>query len=228
MGTLDRLEIRPPKFKHAAKLLALEAFLLPASCFAAFEAERLSVRLAGILGILFFGVGGVAALYVILKRTWSFAITNEGIEINGNTLGYQVSKVPWQDIEDVGIATVRKQKMVGIRLSSYDSYLASRGVSLGKDYGVGVILGAMKVADVANVAALIPDAGPVDYLKDIPDHLEVKKSLKPWRGAKGIVGLLQGNRMSTGYDLAFGWNDLDRSPQASVDLVREQWRARQG
>lgn len=219
----DRIEIQPPKLKIALKFLALEAFLVPASIFALLAGERLLVRLAGMVGVLFFGLGGVIALCAILTRKWSFAITDDGIEVNTAKFGYRVAHIPWRDVEAVGLATVAGQTMVGVRLLSCDAFLRSRLSSGRADYGVAALIALLRATRLVGVAHAVPDAKPLDLVADGLDNT-VGADLKAWDGVRNAAALLQGNREKCGYEVAFPWSDLDRPPQAVVTLIEERWR----
>jgi hypothetical protein len=221
----ERIEIRPPKLMKVARFLALEVFLVPACVYAMLSGDRIEIRLFGLIGVAFFGLGGLCALYMMLSRTWSFALTDEGIQINGNSLGYKGSLIPWQDVEQVGIASVRGQKMVGIRLGSYERFLQSRRVSASHDYGVMILIGFLRSIGLASRTALVPDAEPREYAKSLHEKRETQEALKPWRGARSAADLLRGNRASCSFDVTFSWSDLDRAPQAMVDLITEHWQA---
>jgi hypothetical protein len=54
---------------------------------------------------------------------------------------------------------------------------------------------------------------------------ETGEALKPYSDAKDAIDLLKANRATCGYDLAFAWSDIDRRPQAMVELIYERWQA---
>ncbi len=76
--------------------------------------------LGGLLAVAFFGVGGVlCGLFVARRGLSQLALTPAGIEL---TVG---GRFPWGDIEAVGTVRLYRNKLLGIRLKSYDGYLAS-------------------------------------------------------------------------------------------------------
>ena len=175
-----RIEVRPPKRKNVVKFVALEAQFIPLCLFCVIEPDEVFVRIVGIVGLLFFGVGGLLALYSMLARRWSFAVSDAGIEINGNNLpliGSRPGLIAWHDVETVGLADISGQRMVGVRLLTPDAYLTSGGVSMSS------------------------------------------------RQNRARRRLMQANRSLCGYDLAFAWSELDRSPNDTVDLLTRTWRA---
>jgi hypothetical protein len=165
---------------------------------------------------VFFGLGGLAGLYSTLSRSWSFALTHDGIEVNGNNFGYKVTLIPWDDVDLIGIATIHRREAVGIRLSSYDRYLASRGATASNDYGVWPLVWLIRVTRLISATAVAgraarPGAGG-------------GPALESWLGARDIAGILRGNRAACGYDIVFGWSSLDRAPRAMVQAIEDYRR----
>ncbi len=76
--------------------------------------------LVGLLAVALFGGGGVlSGLFVARRGLSHLTLTPAGIEpATGGML-------PWEDIEAVGTARVETTKLLGVRLKSYDRYLAS-------------------------------------------------------------------------------------------------------
>lgn len=81
--------------------------------------------LGGLLNVALFGGGGVLlARFVARRGLWALTLTPAGIELATGGL------LPWEDIEAVGTVRFKldktnKIKLLGIRLRSYDRYLAS-------------------------------------------------------------------------------------------------------
>ena len=114
--TLERLEIHPPKIKHLITFMALEALLLPMCAFCAFGIDSLRAHLIGYIGLVFFGVGGAFGILGILRRSWSFALTAQGIEFAARDPKAPPRLVLWTQIEEMGVFSIKGSKMVGIRL----------------------------------------------------------------------------------------------------------------
>ena len=117
MARRDRFVVRPRWW-----LLALTA----AGCLGFTAVGLMAIAsgevfgiLVGLLGVAFFGGGGVLlALFVARRGLSQLTLTPAGIELATGGL------VPWEDIEAVGTVRV-ETKLLGIRLNRYDRYLAS-------------------------------------------------------------------------------------------------------
>jgi hypothetical protein len=216
------VKIRPPKLK-LIMLVGAGALLALGCAFLLINGHKATDRLTGLLGVVFFGSLSAILVYITLKRSWSFALNDAGIEINN--LKYKASFVPWRDVEAVGLATILDKKMVGIRLASYDAFLASRGLSPSQDHPANRVIWLSRIAGFVNMARLIPDDNVIKYANDLNEMHETGEALKPYSDAKDATDLLKTNRATCGYDLAFAWSDIDRRPQAMVELIYERWQA---
>jgi hypothetical protein len=111
----DRFVVRPRPWVLALYALGCAAFA-GIGLFMVFDDDA---RIIGLAGLVFFGIGGFAALPRLVRP--ALVLTPQGIELTSGGL------IPWEDIQDVGIARMsRGTKALGIRLSRTDRYLASR------------------------------------------------------------------------------------------------------
>lgn len=168
---------------------------------------------AGLLVLLFFGVGGAYAIPKALRRKVTMVLSPEGIEL---TYAEGVAIVPWPDIERIGVVIVGPKlagtKMVGIRLKSYDGFLNEMSPELAAFSLKG--LSYLKLA--AKAATSVDAPGGVG--------LWVKAAGEPLESFGDVGSLAQAlkwTRDNYGYDLAFAWSELDRPPDQFVRLLEE-------
>ncbi|TFD49141.1 hypothetical protein E3T55_11760 [Cryobacterium frigoriphilum] len=72
-----------------------------------------------VAAIVFFGGGGIFFLIKAPRAGAVLVMTLDGFTV------WSGGFVPWVDLESVGIARASRAKVVGFRLRSYDSYIAS-------------------------------------------------------------------------------------------------------
>lgn len=162
-----------------------------------------------VVGVAFFGLGGMWALARQLGTGHSLVLTPEGLRPVAGGL------VPWQDIERVGVGTIaRATTVIGLRLTSYDAYIASlsptqvrralRGQSTARSFGS--VVGSSRGARGAGAS-----------LANIPD------------ARHGMAGALAWARdHSAGFDLSFSpllFRGAAAQVAATIDRYREAWMA---
>jgi hypothetical protein len=169
--------------------------------------------ITGFLAVVFFGGGGLYAILKILHRPVSMVLTSEGIE---QRYAEGSAYIPWSDVEKVGIFSIFANKIVGIRLNSYDSYLDRMSPSL---------------ADfmTKNLPYLKLMVGAISLL-EIPESVSIWSKLKGSDASKvlssfGKVGnlaqALLWTRNHYGYDIAFSWTEIDRPAADFVTLLNK-------
>ena len=200
----ERDEIRPNRGIQFLKMIGLMAFLVPASGFAMISADSILTRAVGAFGLAFFGGGGAFALWSMTRTPWTLALAPDALEVRVED---SIARIPWDDIEAVGLAHVSGQKMPSVRLVRYDSYIASFSPEAAQEFERR--WGVMKwFARAATVLTLTP-------------------SLAGHAGSSSITDAMRANRALTGgYDLSFAWNQLDRPPAKFAAFLEEEWRRR--
>ena len=152
-----------------------------------------------VITILFFGVGGLWMLVKLRRVKAVLVLTPDGIHPVSGGL------IPWADVEAVGTCRVSGTKLVGIRLSRYNSYIASltpQQVSLALHTG--------KAARMFGVVAPLmgPDGAEALELAGMP------------RASEGIAGQLAWARhQADGYDLTFSPLLFDRRAARVVEEI---------
>jgi hypothetical protein len=202
----ERVEIRPNRLASALKFMLLLAFLVPACGYALIAAEGFIMKAVGGLGLLFFGGGGAVALLGIARTPWTLAFTRDALEVRVETI---ITRISWNDIEAVGLANVSGQKMPSLRLMTYDNYIAS----------------------------LSPDAvcvfekrwGAMKWMAGATMALAGEARLADHASASSVADVMRANRaLTSGYDISFAWNQLDRPAAKFVVFLEQEWMARRG
>jgi hypothetical protein len=176
--------------------------LIPASAAALIFGGDLTARAGGLLGLAFFGGGGIYALRAMARTPWTIAFARDALEIR---VEQYVSRIPWADIEAVGLITVAGQRMPAIRLSRYDRFLASFSPEAARAYTKR--LSWLRWAARATQIAFAHSG--------LGGHAEAHR----------IEDFLRANRAMTGYDLSFSWNQLDRPARRFAEFLDREWRA---
>jgi hypothetical protein len=171
--------------------------------------------LAGLLSIAF-GIAGLWCVPRAWRRDTSMVLTGEGLKqrySQGSTL------IPWTDVERISVMRMRSaitnQKMVGIRLKSYDRYLNDMSPELAKFAMRG--LRAMKL--FARGASMVKVHGGVGLWL-----AGAQRPLKSFGKVGSLAEAMMWSREQFGYDVAFAWGDLDRSPEEFVALLEDYRR----
>jgi hypothetical protein len=201
----EAIEIRPKAGRNALLLgLACAAFTA-AGVYLVVGGEDV---FAGLLAIVFFGGGGAWATPKIARRSVTLALTPTHLE---QRFAEGSVRIPWSDVESVGIVNISSAKMVGIRLAAYDGYLESMSPAL-----AAAITRRLPVAKMVAQAASLLDApeGAKLILKGGPE------ALKSVAEVRDLAGALLWSRTHFGYDLTLTWAELDRPRDAFVALLR--------
>lgn len=208
--TTQTLEIRPKAKKNAILVAICCALFSILGLWMVFSGKGV---FAGLLTIVFFGGGGFYAIPKMLRRQVSMALTPEGIEqryAEGNAY------IPWTDVEKVGIISMFSNKMVGIRLKSYDRYLERMSPSLAEF----TIKNLPYVKLLARATYLLDVPTSVDVWSKLEGH-DVSGGLKSFGKVGDLAEALLWARNQYGYDIALSWVELDRSATDFVALLDE-------
>ena len=210
----DRFEVRP-KAKHNAILLAVGcgSFTL-AGLWMVVESQNTGEILAGILAVVFFGGGGVLAIPRLIRRSVSMVLTHPGIE---QITLYGTATIHWKDIEKIGLANQSGARLVGIRLKTYDGYLANMSPEL-----AGAIARSLPAFKLLTNAALLVEIASGQLWSSL-DGWDTARTLKDFGKVSSLAQALFWSRKTVGYDITFSWADLDRSPDKFAGLL-EQYR----
>ena len=202
----ERVEIRPSRGRNFMKMIGLMALLVPASAFAMIDADNLVIKAVGALGVVFFGGGGAFALWSMTRTPWTLALAPDALEVRAEDY---IARIPWRDIEKVGLANVSGQKMPSIRLANYDNYLAS--LSPEATHAFERRWGAMKWMTRATMV------------------LTIAPGLSGHASSNSIADAMRANRALTdGYDMGFAWTQIDRPAAKFAAFLEDEWRRRRG
>lgn len=169
--------------------------------------------LGSLLAFVFFGIGGLIAVPKIFRRKVSMALAPDGlhqITIYGSVV------VPWSDIEQVGIATIFGTRMLGIRLKTYDNYLANMSPELARMLTKSMPFLKM----LAGLASLLPVPVYLDLWSQLQGKGDVKSALKGFGAVGNLASMLMWVRKTCGYDITMGWADFDRPAKELVKLIQ--------
>src|SRR5258708_6613922 len=108
----ERTEIRPSRVSNVLKMIVLMSLLVPASGAAMIYADEIVMKAVGALGLAFFGGGGAFALWSMTRTPWTLALAADALEVRVQDF---IARIPWRDIEAVGLAHVSGQTMPSIR-----------------------------------------------------------------------------------------------------------------
>lgn len=194
---MDRVEVRPRLWLLGTALVGALGFSALGLAMVVYGDPFAIVF--GLVTVLFFGGGMTFAMLLSARRRFvSITLTPLGIEVNGGL-------VPWEDVAAVGVVKA-STKLLGIRLTSYDRYLASMtsAAQIGSEEHVRWFS-----RPVAAIDGLLPGAGLAKYA----------------RTASSLERGLRWNRRNFGWDLTFSPVMLDR-PLISFVAFVEDYRHR--
>jgi hypothetical protein len=122
------IEIHPKATRNAIKLGFLCAIMTFYSV-GLFEGKNPKGTLIGLIGILFFGGGGSYGILRILRRRVPLILTSEHLE---QRYPEGSAYIRWRDVEKIGAVSLSHNKMVGIRLKTYNPYFSQMSYTLTK------------------------------------------------------------------------------------------------
>jgi hypothetical protein len=211
----DSLEVRP-KARRNSVLLALGCLVFTLGGLWMIVEGEGKDNLAGLLCVVFFGGGGLYAVPKMLRRDVSMVLTPRGIE--QHTL-WGVAHVLWKDVERIGVVSQFGNKMVGVRLSTYDNYLADMSPKLAETMTRS--LPYFKL--LTRATSLLDAPAAVQLWSKLEGHEDPSEALKDFGHVGDLAGMYLWSRKNCGYYIMFTWADRDRSAERFVDLL-EQYR----
>jgi hypothetical protein len=223
MNPKDPITIRPNRLDNAMKTLVPEALVLSASIASILYGD-IVVKVIG-FALLLFGMGGIFSLIAIVRRDWSLALTESGIEMN--TL-FGRSFVQWENIEEINVIKIDRLKMVGIRIFSYDQYLKGRNIktneriekTLTPFFWLTDLLRKSKILKILDILLNPLAAFIATFNKTNATSRKIDTWFDAWRNkAKGVRGIMEANRAAYGCDLTIASSDLDRSPEKFSEFL---------
>jgi len=168
---------------------------------------------AGLLSVIFFGGGGLYAIPKIVRRKFTMILSADGIRqqyAQGTTF------IPWADVEKIGLIKIFGNKLVGIRLRTYDQYLNNMSPELA-EFTLKT-LPYMRL--MAKATTLLPTRVPLELWSAFEgnDHQGL---LSNFSKVRNLAEALMCTRTGYGYDLAFAWSELDRSLDKFAALLED-------
>ena len=213
---LGRVEIHPPRRRNAI-LLAGAALFMGGGGIAllAWPGDDTDM----FWGLLCLAIGALALYKAksMWRRQTSMVRMPERLEqitIDG------AARLPWGEIEAVGASSYLGIKLIGLRLRTYDSYLATMSPELASC--LTKTLPFMRLA--AAGASLLPGSQFLTLWSRLDGVSDPGDALKDFGKVGDLAGLLMASRKMLGYDLTFNWADFDRPADELVRLI-EQYRS---
>lgn len=165
----------------------------------------------GLLCIMFFGGGGFYSVPKLLRRKVPMVLAPHGLE---QRYAEGTSSIPWGDIERVGIVSIARNKMVGIRLKTYDHYLDSMSPSLAE-----FITKSLPYARLLSRATSLLDVPTAVRVWSKVEGHDLKGALHGLGKVGSLAQALLWAREQFGYDLVFSWVEIDRPARDFVTLL---------
>lgn len=118
---MNEVVIKKDKIKQIGLLLACVIFVyigyhMVANDFGSSRYSPEFVRFFGMIGIVFFGFGGVVILYNLLSSKSALTLSTSGIMNNSHIGGGYL--IRWENIKSLKIISVNKQLMIEIQLKN--------------------------------------------------------------------------------------------------------------
>jgi hypothetical protein len=133
-GPLDVTEIPLSKFKLVLLLVGAALFIVAGFWFVKhpdmFQRVPLLITIVGYLAIVFFGVVALFIVSKLFDPMPGFVIDDNGIVDNSSA--FSVGFIPWEDIVDVSVTEVSKQKIILIKVADPQDYISRQPNALGK------------------------------------------------------------------------------------------------
>ncbi len=204
----ETIEIRPKTRRNAILLgIGCAAFTVVGLTLVMFA----GAPFVGLLAIIFFGGGGLWAIPKLLRRQVSMRLTGEGMQ---QCYEQGTTHIPWRDVEEVGIMSMFGNKMVGIRLNTYDRYLGEMSPSLAEF--VTRHLPYLKL--LARATSLLAVPASLGLWSKLQGH-DLSEDLRNFGAIGNLAESLLWSRSRYGYDIALSWAELDRSAEDFVALL---------
>jgi hypothetical protein len=207
-GTIQAFEVRPRAKRNAVIVAVLSALFTFGGLWMLLSGQdALPALLGTALGVL-----GLSAAPKMWRRDVSMILTQQGLEQRypkGSTL------IAWTDVEQIGVMRVATNKMVGVRLRSYDRYLN----------GMPAELAEFMMKSLRGMKLLARGASMVHLHGGVGLWLAAEqRGLKSFGKVGSLGECMMWSRQQYGYDLGLSWADLDRSPNKFVTLLEEYRR----
>lgn len=208
--TAQTIEVRPKVNKNVTWMVITCSIFTLIGFWMVLSGEEI---FAGILAIVFFGGGGIYAIPKMMRRKVSMVLTPEGIE---QRYEEGSAHIPWVDVEKVGIISMFSNKMVGIRLNSYDSYLNRMSPRLAEFTTKN--LPYLKLITRATTFLEVP---PSVALWSKLDGHDISEGLDSFGKVGDLAQALLWSRKQYGYDLAISWAEMDRPATEFANLLND-------
>ncbi|MFZ0744254.1 MAG: STM3941 family protein [Terracidiphilus sp.] len=215
---MPTIEIRPKSLRNGILgIIGCSAFTI---CGAFMMASgKLPDIFAGLLSIVFFGGGGVYAIPKIMRRKISFRLTAEELQQIGPVGSAHIA---WSDIEKIGIVSLFRNSLVGVRLKTYDNYIAGMSSDMADSFRKG--MPALKAISRAASLLEMPYGSVIKVWSAFTGKDEPADVLKSFGKVGTYVEAMLWSREHYGYDVVWGWADRDRSAPEFAKLL-EKYRA---
>lgn len=206
----SEFEVRPKARRNAILLAAGCGVFTIGGLWMIFSSEEI---LAGFVAVIFFGGMGLYSIPKILRRDVSMVLSSQGIE---QRWPQGSAFIPWADVEKVGIVSMFSNKMVGIRLRSYDRYLNDMSPELAEF----CVKNLPYLKLLARATSLLDAPAPIALWSKL-EGTDVSEALKGFGQVGNLAEALMWARANNGYDLTLSWAELDRSAEKFVALLEE-------
>ncbi|HEX4603168.1 MAG TPA: STM3941 family protein [Candidatus Angelobacter sp.] len=113
------------------------------------QSTELEVRLAGIAGMVFFGLCALYAAWRLIRRTPALILNSSGIFENASALS--AGFLRWDEIAGMHITTIKNQRSLSIEMKDVDSFLNRQSGIKGKILKMNVRLVGTAVSIPASV-----------------------------------------------------------------------------
>jgi Protein of unknown function (DUF2982) len=214
--TVQRLEIRPSVRKNTRLMsLGCAAFVI-AGIWMLFGSNPVGTRVWGVLAILFFGFPLFNVVPRMRRRVVTMVLTPDAME---QVFPEGTASIPWSDVEQVGVFSVKGPAFVGIRLKSYKPYLDSMPSQL-TAYMLKVNRFVRIMAGATAVTSVMTDMSSLANIQSELSDIGDQKTLASFTECQNLVKMMLWQRKRYGYDIALGWADRDRPAPAFATLLQ--------
>jgi hypothetical protein len=219
-SALERVEIRPRTRRNAILLMLGSVLFTAGGIWLMVDGEGTVDGLVGAACVLFFGGGGLYALPRLLRRPVSLVLEPDALV---QVTLYGSARVPWRDVERVGVASWMGQRLLGMRLKTYDGYLNGMSAEL-----AGTITRALPYVRVAGtVLGKLDPGAALGLWSRFQGHADPASAVAAMGKVGDLAGMLLWCRNTFGYDILFGWADTDR-PMPELAALLERYRSAAG